>query len=203
MRRRRRRRGRSRRGSVWSVRRGRGRTRRGRGRVRPGVLRRGLIGAMMASRGGRRGGGRGRRGARERPGRRERVAPLLLPAELGTTPRGGERLLIPHRRSPAPPSPRAVTGEPHPLEGSPDRAREQSASTIGPFRVITAGAKNSALFLAAKPRRVTRLPHTFHVVHDRHRGPAPPLERLSRLYPPRMRPRRRPNVPSRPDDREG
>ena len=130
-----------------------------------------------------------------------RVNLLLLPAELGTTPRGGERLLIPHRRSPAPPSPRAVTGEPHPLEGSPDRAREQSASTIGPFRVITAGAKNSALFLAAKPRRVTRLPHTFHVVHDRHRGPAPPLERLSRLYPPRMRPRRPLRMSSCPEER--
>ena len=105
---------------VWSVRRRRGRARRGLARVRPGVLRRGLIGAMMSR------GGRGRGGARERSRRRERVATLLLPPELGAAPRGGERLLIPHRRSPAQPS--AVTT---PLPYSCPR-REPAA--VGPLR---------------------------------------------------------------------
>ena len=131
LRRRRRRRGRSGRvdGTLgaWSVRRrrGRARARRGLARVRPGVLRRGLIGAMT-SRGGRRRGGRGRGGARERTRRRERVATLLLPPELGAAPRGGERLLIPHRRSPAPPS--AATDPP------PCSCPRREPAAVGPHR---------------------------------------------------------------------
>ena len=119
----------------------------------------------------------------------------------------GETRAVSRRRSTR--APRATTAATAPSAPKKDRlfARLSSQQVSLDDRVLSAsaGAKNSALFLAAEPRRVTlaRLPHKSHVIHDRHRGPAPPLERLSRLYPPRMRPRRRPDVPSRSDDRQG
>ena len=63
------------------------------------------------------------------------VAALLLPAELGTTPRGGERLLIPHRRSPAPPSTTRALGENPPLwDRSDERSRTTAHARAAPSR---------------------------------------------------------------------